>query len=292
MPDLLIGVVTHPRTRFPSSAGDDGLAQRLRRALCARGMEADVVVHGDDLHDEAVLLIDRAEVERSIDAELDTERRWRRYLKPRRSALLLDAIMRARRARRRRRYLPRGGRGLRPDDAGYRMVRRLVNIELAHVALMREAVARGAEWALILEDDATALPDEAGAFAESLVDLVEAHRDSTQPQFINVSRSFDSGDLGVAHLLRDGGPWNAVHEPDVRIMVAERPVTNTVCAILYRASFLARLLREFEAIPLSPVLPIDWKLNAALMSMVERGALGDGDCWMLSPAPIVQGSMA
>jgi len=51
------------------------------------------------------------------------------------------------------------------------------------------------------------------------------------------------------------------------------------------------LLDEFGVIPLSPVLPIDWKLNVALMNLVAAGKLGEGDCWQVDPAPFIQGSM-
>jgi hypothetical protein len=68
-------------------------------------------------------------------------------------------------------------------------------------------------------------------------------------------------------------------------------VTNTVCAVLYRSTFLADLLPTLKDIPMEPIVPIDWKLNAALMQLVREGTIGDGDCFTLEPAPIRQSSM-
>jgi hypothetical protein len=42
---------------------------------------------------------------------------------------------------------------------------------------------------------------------------------------------------------------------------------------------------------MQPIIPIDWKLNAALMQLVQEGSIGDGDCFTLEPAPIRQSSM-
>jgi hypothetical protein len=74
-------------------------------------------------------------------------------------------------------------------------------------------------------------------------------------------------------------------------LAASRPVTNTVCAILYRATFLRDLVAEMESLPMTPVVPIDWKLNIALMNMFESGSLLNGDCWNVTPGPMDQLSM-
>ena len=68
-------------------------------------------------------------------------------------------------------------------------------------------------------------------------------------------------------------------------------MTNTVCAILYRAAFVRDLLAAMDALPMEPVVPIDWKLNLALMRMFDDGRLVAGDCWQVEPGPIDQLSM-
>lgn len=284
--DLFIGLVTHPRTRFPESAGVEGLAYSLAREFASHGHEVHLVVFGEDAWTAEMLLIDSTQIESSIDAELDAESRWRIFQSPRTSRLALRAFMRARRVYRRRKFLRRGV-PINQDHPGFRMVRRLINIETAHVTLLDQASALGCDWALILEDDATAAATDAAAVLEQLLKLIS---DESQPLYVNVSRSFGEDRLRVEKHLKDIGGL-----PDeagsTRILAADRPFTNTVCAVLYRGTFLPTLVSAMNAIPMSPVIPIDWKLNSALLNLHDAGAFSPGDCWTLSPSPIIQGSM-
>ena len=283
--DLFIGLVTHPRSRFPASSGPDGLAQSLARACAERGVSAEVRIHDQDTWTPDLLVIDEQQIARSIDAELDVESRWRAYLGPRTSRLFLRTTMAARRAHRRRKFLPHGS-VIDDQHPGVRMVRRLVNIEMAHLSLLGQARDGGARWALILEDDATGDPLVVERTLRALMEGVEGQ---DRPQYVNVSRSFDERQLGVEHLLTDLGPLSGAE--DVHVLSAARPVTNTVCAVLYRGAFLDALVPTLERIPLAPVVPIDWKLNEALMTLAESGQVPADACWMLRPAPILQGSM-
>lgn len=286
--DLFIGLITYPGTRFPESAGPDGLAAQLQSALAAEGAKALIGVRADDEYSETVLRIDREAIERSIQAELATEAAWRRFLSGGRGRLRMRAEMFLRLRKRRRALLPNSTASLSPDQPGARMVRRLVNIELAHMSLLREAAESRCSWALILEDDADG--KDVRSLAERVAHFMHEWDDKRQPKFVNVSESFDAHTLGIEKLLTHVGQWNPGAEP-FAIYSSRLPVTNTVCAILYRADFLRELLAEMESIPVDPVIPIDWKLNQALMNLSQRGGVSEGDSWILIPAPIVQRSM-
>lgn len=286
--DLFIGLVTYPGTRFPESAGPDGLASCIQSALAGRGVEALIGIRDDDEYSEAVLKIDRAAIERSIEAELATEGAWRRFLRGGGGNARLRAEMFLRIRKRRRALLPDLTAQVSPDQPGARMVRRLVNIELAHMSLLREAAESRAAWALIIEDDAGA--KDVQALAERIAHFMREWENTSQPKFVNISESFDAQTLGIEKLLTHVGQWNPGAE-HFAMYSARLPVTNTVCAILYRAEFLHDLLAEMESIPVDPVIPIDWKLNQALMNLSRRGGVSEGDSWILIPAPIVQRSM-
>lgn len=284
--DLFIGVVTYLGTRFPASAGPEGLAARLSEEFAKRGRSSRVEIYDQDAWTPDLLVIDEAAVRRSIDAELAAEARWRLWHSPRTPRAGMDAFMAARRFYRRRKFLPKG-RPITLDHPGARMARRLVNIEVAHLTLLRQARYSGAAWALILEDDASGDPAQV---ADDLVALLDRVEDLDQPKYVNVSRSFTEGRLKVQGHLTDIGGLPKESSP-TRILQASRPVTNTVCAVLYRGVFLPELVDALDAVPLDPVVPIDWKLNTALMDLSATNRLLDGDCWLLRPAPITQGSM-
>lgn len=259
------------------------VASRLQH----RGLDVTVEISNEDAYDESLLELNRQAVTSSIDAELDTEERWRTYISPTSSTAALAAFMGVRRVYRRLRLAPPWRTRIEADDAGPRMLRRLINIELSHLHLMARAVDLNSDWALIVEDDAGV--DDAEAFSDALAEFLWRQDASQQPLFVNVSRSFTESRLRIDAHLRDVGEWR--DGTGTRILSAERPVTNTVCAILYRTAFLRSLLDTLNGIPLSPVLPIDWKLNEAILRLVANDRLGEGDCWFLAPGPVVQRSM-
>ena len=297
--ELFIGVVSHQASRFSVSQGPEGLAARLSDCLLADGVEVAIQVNTDDRYTPALLAIDGATVRRSYVTQFRLEARWADYLRAGNHQLSRGQRWRARRlaslvttARIFRQWVA----FFRPWHAsggeqipGYRMVRRLVNIELSHLSLIRAGIESGATWVLIIEDDAHA--DDPAALAANLRSLMQSAAGSEQPSFVNLSQSFTNAELGVGYLLSPVDAFTWQGEPTRRVLAAARPITNTVCAILYRSDFLREFLPTFDSLPVDPVVPIDWKLNLALMQMFESGAIGAGDCWSITPGPIDQLSM-
>ena len=275
MTALFIGVVSHEKSRFSVSQGPDGLAAQLADALRPTGVDVTVRVMTENLLDEARTPVTEAMVQASLTEQLHLDRRWAAYLGRSRGPIwwATHAGRWARRAEQKMR------------SPGIGMVRRLLNIELAHFALLRAGIDSGADWILVLEDDGASV--DVTDCAAGLADLMTAE---PQPAFVNVSQSFTNAELGIEHLLAPADrAWGG--SAARAVLSASRPVTNTVCAILYRRSFATSLLAVLEALPMEPVVPIDWKLNLALMQMFESGQLGPGDCWLVDPAPIDQLSM-
>ncbi len=283
-PDLFLGLVTHPRSRFAVATTETGLLRSLARAAEQRGLTVRVSVSDQDEYDPAALPITPDTIRESIAGELDSELRWREYVSGKPAGLTLRVFMAARRMKRTLAYLPPWRSRPGSNDAGPRMVRRLVNIELSHLRLIEEAAQSGARWALLFEDDAAST--DINAFTTELSSFLEAAERRGQPLTMNLSESFSPEVLGITALLSPIPPSEA--GTSWSVFSASRPVTNTVCAVLYRGDFLLRLHEALRGIPLAPVLPIDFKLNEALMRMA--GEARPGDCWVASPAPLEQRS--
>lgn len=282
---VFIGLVTYPGSRYPEAVGPQGLASELSEALKASNrvdLEVYLEVCAENLLNPAELPTNSREVHDSINAELSVESDWRIYLDPKVSRIKLSLFMKARKVYRYIKFsLPWRNQNS-EAGSGARMLIRLANIELAHISLLKSAFAAQADWVLILEDDAWVESPEALA-----VDLIGFLSSELDPRYVNLSESFSSRRLGIENGFNQVGSWGA----GSKVFSATKPVTNTVCAILYSKTFIEDLLSEFESIPIRPVIPIDWKLNKAIMNLYAKGPLRAGDCWVVEPAPIVQGSM-
>lgn len=269
-PEVFIGLVSHTKSRFAFNQGERGPAKVLGQELHNRGMAAEVRINTDNRLDTGTFpLTPRMSVD-SVAGELDLERRWHKFLGGKKSARFA-ARMAVRRAKLALDRFQGGNTAV---------VERLLNIEYSHVDLMKAGIESGAAWILIFEDDAGARDMAA------LTDLVEyLVRNDSPPRLVSLSESFTLDELGIAHLLHPYGPQ------DMHLFRSDRPVTNTVCAIAYRRDFLEKLVAELEALPIEPIVPIDWRVNEALMSLWDREVIGAGDCWLTDPAPLVQLSM-
>lgn len=277
-PYLFIGVVSHEGSRYAASQGPSGIVARLSASLTEAGVVTEVAIDTSNRLDTSQTPVSAGDVQDALSAQVRLEDEWNVYLFGSRLSGLKAA------GNSTLRWGRRLWRKVAPPSTS--MVERLLNIEMAHVALLNQGLSSGAPWILILEDDASTV--DLMDLTHGLVDLLQGAPNSVQ--FINVSESFDVSELGIDHLL-SATDIDWAGSVTRRIVSASRPVTNTVCAIAYRAPFAADLLREFASMPMRPVVPIDWKLNKALMSMNASGALGADSCWWVIPGPIDQLSM-
>lgn len=214
-------------------------------------------------------------VQQSLTAELRLESDWARYLGISRGPRwhVQHAVRWARRAAR---FV------MRPSTTG---IRRLLNIELSHLDLMKRGLESGAPWILILEDDADTT--EATDLASGLMGLMQ---DIQNPGFVNLSRSFSLNQLGLGSLVTESGVvWRGTVNREV--VMSDRPATNTVCAILYSRDCLTDVLNSWDALPLLPVIPIDWKLNQILLGWSLEADRPPVTSWFVEPPPIIQMSM-
>lgn len=273
---LFIGVVSHPETPFRVNQGHLGLAALLSDELRRHGVSSTCEVNVKNSFDESGVKESEIVFRKGIAAEVRLESQWYKYLG---SPLGL-------------RYLVTHSiRWLRVQSFCWRKsdvaeIRRLINIELSHRHLMKKGLESRSEWILILEDDAGA--QDIADIAIGLKSIMDCDQ---PPIFVNLSKSFSLKDLGINHLLSPSSALSWSGTISRTVMQSERPATNTVCAILYQRDFLVRLVSELEAMSFEPVIPIDWRINEALINLWAGGQVGSGECCFIDPAPIVQLSM-
>jgi hypothetical protein len=274
--NLFIGVVSYSRTQFAISQGPQGLGQQLASELTNHsGISTQIHIIAEDL-DKSGVVVDRRTVQRSLTSELHAEARYSKYIS--RPQYIKNSVrLGARWAMRLKHSL---------NSPHPQLVSRLLNIEASHCDLMKRGLESGSDYVLILEDDAfsTQLAD----LANGISGLMNA---SSIPAFVNLSESFSVNELGVGHLLTVKADTSWKGDDSRVVYLANRPITNTVCAILYSREFLVNVVQEMEALPMEPVLSIDWKLNVALMNLYETRKLNGLECWWVEPAPIKQMSM-
>lgn len=284
---LHLGVVTHPRSRFNVDGAAGVLVESLGALLRNRGADVSTVVSDRNDYDPALWPLTRSELVQSGWHQSLLEYRWRRYLADG-STTVSDAALLAAMSARRMGEAAIGG--LVPSSEaryGRTAARRLLNIDLSHLRVLDGAAETGADWVLVLEDDAW--PDDPEAAAEGVLALIAAAGD-TPMQFASLSTSLSHEQLGVAHLLRPAGEL-VLASGSRALLATARPVTNTVCATLYRASFSSRVASSIRAAGLVPVVPIDWRLNQVILDLWSNGDLDADSALWVEPGLFVQRSM-
>lgn len=282
-PDLFIGLVTFPGTRFVQARTDKGLAAQLTRWLPKYGISTKVSIQEEDLLNPNDFSVSVARVRDAIDAELLIEREWREYLSGKKASVPFRLLLLGRKLWRRFKWTPPWQRSSTPSDASARSLIRLANIELSHLAIVDAAVESQARWCLILEDDAQ-INDPQNFARELSVFIRNVEAANHDVSMINLSESFTPEQLGIAPLLHPVAPSPTEYWT---LFTSSRHITNTVCAVLYRRDFLQALRAQLLTIPLEPVVPIDFKINSAI---ARGGQALPGKTWVCSPAPITQAS--
>ena len=272
VPPLFIGVVSHEGSRYAVNQGRDGLATRLAAEF--PGSQVQVSVR--DLFDDSGRDVDAAMVQQALTAELQVERSWARFLGRTRGPSWWMT------------HLGRQGKRLvrRAAPPGTASIRRLLNIEYAHLWLIEQGLNSGAPWIVILEDDGFC--DDVGDLAAGMSAFYPL---ADCPVMVNLSQSFSVADLGITHLLSPASDVTWTGTKVRAVFESKKPVTNTVCAIAYTRLGLEEISTALRDLPEQPVLPIDWKLNSALMSLAGRKSEPALRCLLVEPAPIVQMSM-
>lgn len=163
---------------------------------------------------------------------------------------------------------------------------RLMNIAASHCDAIRGGLSRGADYILVIEDD---------AIPTSTSDLIEFFqylrvKDPMPGQFhmIDLSNSFSFKELGVEKLILPGRRFGNSAQ---RLVSSSLPFTNTCCAIAYDRNFATAWLKFLEQKLKSTShrgVPIDWLLNLFIIETWPQRSLV---VQHIDPGIFVQGSL-
>ena len=161
------------------------------------------------------------------------------------------------------------------------------NISASHLTSMKQSLESGESFVLILEDDFLINDIEAIMIMLKFATSVEVSK--SKLQLINLSKSFSYQELGFQNFVESS--IKDVNYPNYTIDILKYPVTNTVCATLYKSDFLKKLVCELESLKMVSLIPIDHKINIALNKLIKKGLI-DKECYGSSnPSLFIQGSL-
>ena len=272
---ILIGLVTHGKSRFNQHGAATQQLGELRKELIERGFRVTTVISDrNEFTDNGGKLRLRDQISAAYyQTRLESE--WKRYVgwfsgssgMPNPWNYLRELGM----------FLKRSFNYTRNRS----ILDRLMNIDLSHLNLMRHGL--DSDWVVILEDDALAssIPVAARSIGETI------HRlDARDRVFVNLSESFAATPLGVDHIISHASQIDCDILPS-KLLRMPLPITNTVCANLYSRGFTSLFRDSLERSNPLPSYPIDWRLNKMLMEEAHDSI----SCYWVRPGVFAQGSM-
>lgn len=126
-----------------------------------------------------------------------------------------------------------------------------------HIAAWRTFAQSSEDELLVLESDATLLPNSFTAVKEFVDGAVGG-----EPRYVNLAGGLGHDDIAIEHLVRDR----------TRTSVAfEKPVTNTSCAYMLNRPLVEALLAFLGTDTRAARLGIDWLFNAYFLDAARQG---------------------
>ena len=273
-----MGLVTHSRSRFNSQGQSTESFIELATQLDELGLSNDSIVsdrNDFELIGEKIGLVDRL---KSAWWQVKVERAWTNYLRNSQGSV----------------HRVRNSSGIffmgmfikRAISFSFdsRVLERLANIDLSHLRILDEGIASGADWILVIEDDASYR--DVHGIAEKIQKIYSHLSDGGREVFLNLSESIGTEELRVDQLLANSSAELTL-SGGTKLLKISPPVSNTVCANMYSRSFAITFAEAIRSQGVLPSIPIDWRLNQLILSQDPSFI----DCFWLVPGAFIQGSM-
>jgi hypothetical protein len=277
-PKIFIGLVTHSHSRFNSEGQSSQRINELANALSQLGIN--VVTLISDRNDfqssgRGIGIVDRVT---SAWRQVQIEKAWDKYVRDstgsdfltRKHGAIFYSGMFVKRATS---YL-----------FNSRSLARLANIDLSHLRVLKEGIASGSDWVLIIEDDAQFTdPVRTAGVLGTVLEFLGIPARSI---FVNLSESIDTGDLKVDGIVSGCNSVLALTNGSELLEISPA-ISNTVCANVYSLDFASEFASAIEVHGILPSVPIDWRLNQLIMEERETPV----ECYWVIPGLFLQGSM-
>jgi hypothetical protein len=277
-PKIFIGLVTHPHSRFNSKGQASQRIIELANALSQLGTNVVTLISDRNDFSSSGEVIGIADRVRSAWRQAQVEKAWDEYLREstgsdfdaRKHGGIFFSGM----------FVKRAISFLLNSSS----LARLANIDFSHLRVLKEGVATGAEWVLIIEDDAQfAEPVGTADALRTVLDFLAGHSGNI---FINLSESMDAVQLKVDEIISGGNSVLALAN-DSELLEISPAISNTVCANIYSNDFARDFVSAIETQGIFPSVPIDWRLNQLIMEDRETPM----ECYWVIPGVFLQGSM-
>jgi hypothetical protein len=277
-PKIFIGLVTHPHSRFNSGGQSSQRINELANSLSQLGINVVTLISDRNDFQSSGRVIGIGDRVRSAWKQVHIEKAWDKYVRvssgsdsrTRKHGTIFFSAMFVKRAVS---YL-----------FNSRSLARLANIDLSHLRVLKEGVASGADWVVIIEDDAQ-FADPVKT-AGVLGTVLEFHGRPARSIFVNLSESIDTVELRVDGIVSAGNPVLALTNGSELLEISPA-ISNTVCANIYSLDFANEFASAIEVQGILPSVPIDWRLNQLIMEDRETPV----ECYWVKPGLFLQGSM-
>ncbi len=277
-PKIFIGLVTHPHSRFNSEGQSAQRINELANSLSQLGINVVTLISDrDDFQSSgrAIGIVDRV---KSAWRQVQIEKAWDEYV---RDSTGSDRLTRNHGA------IFFSGMFVKRTISYFfnsSSLARLANIDLSHLRVLEEGVASGADWVLIIEDDAQfADPVRTAAVLGTVLEFLGHPARSI---FVSLSESIDTVELKVDGIVSDGNSVLALTNGS-KLLEISPAVSNTVCANMYSLDFASEFASAIEVQGILPSVPIDWRLNQLIM----EARVTPVECYWVKPGLFLQGSM-
>jgi hypothetical protein len=275
---IFIGLVTYPNSRFNSEGQSAQRINELAISLNQLGINVVTLISDRNDFQSSGRVIGFGDRVRSAWKQVHVEKTWGKYVRESTGSGSLN-----------RKYGPFFFTAMFVKRAfsylfNSRPLARLANIDLSHLRVLNEGVASGANWVIIIEDDAQfADPVRTSSVLATVLEFL-GH--PTRSIFVNLSESIDPVELRVDGIVSGGNPVLALTNGS-KLLEISPAISNTVCANMYSLDFASEFARAIEVQGILPSVPIDWRLNQLIM----EARVAPVECYWVIPGLFLQGSM-